>query len=105
MPDWLVDPDKILRYLLNKDSPSGMAKARFFQARGFRREDWPRLRDALIGHPRSAELAEVDATSPYGTKRVFVCGIAAPDGGAPCIRTVWQQRNGDHWLVTAYPFG
>jgi len=105
MPDWRVDTGKILHYLPNDQSPSGVAKAKFFLSRGFNREDWEGFRDALITHARTARLEELDLTRPYGAKRIFVCSIVTPDERSPCIRTVWQQRDGDHWLVTAYPFG
>ena len=35
---------------------------------------------------------------------IFRCSIVTPNGRNPCIRTVWQRRDGDYWLVTAYPF-
>jgi hypothetical protein len=105
MADWRIDPAKILRYLLNDQSPSGMGKARFFRSFGFNRTQWELLRDALLAHPRTAPLEEVDASSPYGVKLASHCNVAAPDGRSPCIRTVWQHRGGTWWLVTAYPFG
>ena len=104
MPDWQVDPRKILDYLLNEASPTGAAKARFFRAGGYQRGYWMELAEALCAHPTTASLQEIDAGSPYGEKRVFRCRIAMPDGRAPCIRTVWQRRDGVYWLVTASPF-
>lgn len=105
MADWRIDPRKILDYLLDEASPAGAAKARFFLGRGFRRDAWKDFHNALVAHPRTARLHAVDSTSPYGVERVFLCAIATPDGTSPCIRAVWQQRDGDHWLATAYPFG
>jgi filamentous hemagglutinin len=104
MDDWRVDQRKILDYLLNPRSATGAAKSRFFQAGGFTREAWQALHAALVAHALTAALQEVDASSPYGEKQVFRCNISTPDGRDPCIRTVWQKRDGDFWLVTAYPF-
>jgi hypothetical protein len=64
MPDWRVDAGKILHDVLNDQSPSGVAKAKFFLSRGFKREDWEGFRDALIVHARTARLEELDLTSP-----------------------------------------
>jgi hypothetical protein len=108
MADWRIDRSKILDYLLNEASPAGAAKAQFFLGRGFGRNAWQEFHHALVAHTQTARLYQVDSTSPYGVKRVFLCEIATPDRTSPCIhtvwRTVWQQRNGDHWLITAYPF-
>jgi hypothetical protein len=104
MDDWRVDPRKILDYLLNSRSATGAAKSRYFESGGFSREAWQVFRAALIDHARTATLQEVDRSSPYGEKHVFRCNILTPDASEPCIQTVWQKRDGDFWLVTAYPF-
>ena len=104
MAEWRVDPRKIRDYLLNRRSATGAAKSRFFESNGFTRGAPEAFRAALVAHPLTATLEEVDASSSYGDKHIFRCAIASPDGRNPCIRTVWQQRDGDFWLVTAYPF-
>ena len=104
MDDWRVDQRKILDYLLSETSPTGAAKNRFFRASGFTPLGWRVFSDALAIHPRTASLQEVDTSSPYGEKHIFRCSIVTPNGRNPCIRTVWQRRDGDYWLVTAYPF-
>jgi hypothetical protein len=104
MNDWHVDERKILDYLLNQRSATGAAKSRFFESGGFTREAWQVFRAALVARARTATLQEVDTSSPYGEKHVFHCNIATPNARDPCIRTVWQKRDGDFWLVTAYPF-
>ncbi len=104
MADWRVDRRKILDYLLNDASETGAAKARFFQSAAYTRERWRALHDALCAHPNNASLQAVDTGSPYGAKHVFRCAITTPDRRNPCIRTVWQERDGGFWLVTAYPF-
>jgi hypothetical protein len=104
MDDWHVDPRKILDYLLRETSPAGAAKNRFFRAGGFTHLGWQSFSDALIAHPQTARLEDIDASSFYGEKRTFRCRLVTPNGRDPCIRTVWQRRDGDYWLVTAYPF-
>jgi hypothetical protein len=88
MNDWRLDRRKILDYLLSDTSASGAAKNRFFGSFGFRPHRWE----------------GIDTTSTYGTKYVYRCRIITPDARNPCILTVWQHREGDYWLVTAYPF-
>ncbi len=104
MDEWRIDPRKISEYLLNPNSETGSSKARFFQAGGFESENWQAFADALLAHTRTATLVDVDNSSPYGTKYVFRCAIETPDRRNPCILSVWQRREGDTWLVTAYPF-
>ena len=104
MADWRVDQRKIHDYLLSETSPTGAAKNRFFKARGFTRQAWQAFGDALVEHTRTATLRDVDQSSPYGEKRTYQCALITPDGRNPCILTVWQHREGDFWLVTAYPF-
>jgi filamentous hemagglutinin len=101
--EWRIAPAKISDYLLNPLSPAGGPKARFFLACGFRRGQPGGLAAALEQHPRSAALELVDRSSPYGAKFIHRCAITTPNGRNPCIRTVWQLRDGDYWLVTAYP--
>lgn len=103
MPDYRVAPNKVTAYLLNPTSETGGPKARYFMGYGFRPGNPAAFVSALLNHPVTARLESVDATSPYGTKYVFRCSITTPNGGTPCIRTVWQLRDGDYWLVTAYP--
>jgi hypothetical protein len=105
MDDWRVDPRKILDYLLSETSSAGAAKNRHFRSRGFAPTAWEVFRDALTGHAQTASLEQVNPSSPYGVKRIYRCVITTPNGSNPCIRTVWQLRAGDYWLVTAYPFG
>lgn len=98
-----VEPEKILGYLLNVSHPQGWAKAQFFLARGFTRENWADLADALKRHGFENLVAET-TNSPHGTKYLVTCHIATPDGRNPCIRTVWIDE-GDQQprLVTAHP--
>ena len=104
MNDWRLDRRKILNYLLSNSSRSGADKSRFVRSFGFRPHQWEGMRDALVAHPRTASLQDIDTTSTYGTKYVYRCRIITPDARNPCILTVRQYREGDYWLVTAYPF-
>src|SRR5450759_5297708 len=100
MHDWRVDQRKILDYLLSDTSPAGAAKSRYFRSAGFLPTEWQVFSEALVAHARTANLQEVDPSSPYGAKHIFRCAITTPDARNPCIRTVWQLRGDDDWLVT-----
>lgn len=104
MTSFRIDPRKITHYLLRDDHLTGGGKSRFFRAFGFSADDWEMLRIALLAHPRVAELVDEDETSRFGIKRVYRCNLPSPDSRNPCILSVWQQRDGDWHLVTAYPF-
>lgn len=99
-----VEEKKVKEYLLNETHEAGGPKARFFLARGFSPDRWQEIAAALVAHP---ERNPVEGTSrnEYGTKYVVRCRIETPDGRAPCIVTVWMDRDdkGDARLVTAYP--
>jgi len=100
----IVEPRKITDYLLARIHPAGRAKAAFFARFGFTVAEWPRLRDALLDHARSAPIASA-ADTPFGKKYVLEGPLAAPDGRKPEVRAVWFIANGETIpkFVTAYP--
>ena len=98
----VVDPRKLSAYLLNVAHPVGGPKARFFLAMGFAAARADELGQALLRH---AQLRDVVAVRPsrFGDLYELRCAIEAPDGSAPCIRSVWQLRPAGPRLITAYP--
>jgi hypothetical protein len=100
----VVDERKISAYLLSESHPAGRAKAAFFRRYGFRMSSWEALRDALLAHGRTAEVASTTETK-FGTKYILEGTLAAPDGRSPRLRTVWFVTVGEvhPQLVTAYP--
>lgn len=100
----IVDRRKITDYLLAGSHPAGRAKAAFFARFGFSVAAWPRLRDALLDHARSAPIVSA-ADTPFGKKYILEGSIAAPDGRNPRVRAVWFIVAGDTTprFVTAYP--
>lgn len=100
-----IQENKIIDYLLNEKHPQGKAKAKFFQERGFSRNNWRLLHDSLARHPETARLVNIDRGGRFGEKRSYDCAIQSPDGRNPCIRTVWMEIGPGQWtLITAYPF-
>ena len=101
-----IDPAKITLYLLTIDpnaTPEALGKSKFFRHIGYNANNWTMLRDALLQHPHTSSL-EATQQNRYGQKLVYRCSMSvAPNGGTYCIRSVWQERNGEHWFSTAYP--
>src|SRR5260370_40296437 len=84
----IIERRKITDYLLSRSHPAGRAKAAFFARFGFTAAEWPRLRDALLEHARSAPIVSAVDT-PFGKKYILEGPITAPDGRKPRVRTVW----------------
>ena len=100
----VVDEAKVRDYLLSPDHRVGKAKARFFGALGFTRDNWPLLRDALLAVARERE-AELGETSIFGQKYVARGIVYGPAGRAATVVTAWIVLRGEDVprLVTAYP--
>ncbi|KQP60408.1 DUF6883 domain-containing protein [Methylobacterium sp. Leaf112] len=101
---WLIDQDKITKYLLNLTHRSGGPKPRFFLAFGFAIERPQILAHALASHPILNPPGR-ERTMPLGYPRlVFEGPLETPDGRAPQIRTVWQcEHPTEARFLTAVP--
>lgn len=100
----IVEPQKVLDYLLNANHPIGGPKARFFMQFGFTREDSVTLLEALRRHGVSNEVAMMNNT-PFGPRFEVVGPLECPSGDSPNVCTVWQFDRGQiaPRLITAYP--
>jgi hypothetical protein len=99
-----VDDRKILDYLLATEHPVGGGKAAFFAAVGYRRDDWTRLRDDLLGLPVRGEVVSKSETR-FGQKFVVDGVVQSPNGRMIGLRTVWITDGPGEppRFVTAYP--
>ncbi|HOZ46415.1 MAG TPA: hypothetical protein PLO37_14950 [Candidatus Hydrogenedentes bacterium] len=99
-----VEREKIVEYLLNPAHRYGATRARFFEAFGFRVEQWEVLARALRTHGQDHEVTEVH-DSEFGLRYEVEGPLQTPDGRRPLLRTVWQQENDavGPRLITAYP--
>jgi hypothetical protein len=95
---------KITRYLLSREHPRGRSKAAFFVAHGFDPARPRQLADALRAHALENEAAAGEVTE-FGTRYRVEGSMAAPDGSALAVRSVWFIGTGEKVLrfVTAYP--
>jgi hypothetical protein len=100
----VVAPDKVRDYLLSPVNPRARGKAAFFQALGFRLEEWAILQTTLLDLAQNGE-ATSGQVSEFGTKYEIRATIAGPAGRQAVIKTVWIVNAGDDYprLVTAYP--
>ncbi len=100
----IVEHEKVRDYLLSEAHPDGYGKAEFFAAKGFRREVWQVLADALRQMVRDSPVTK-SMTSVHGQKYIVDGMLRTPSGQTALLRTVWIVDAGGHTprLVTAYP--
>jgi hypothetical protein len=100
----IVEPAKVRDYLLSSEHPVGRAKARFFAALGFTRDNWPELQAALLVHAAAGE-AELDAATLYGQKYTVRGILQGPAGRNASVIAAWMILQGEDAprFVTAYP--
>lgn len=98
----LVETQKITGYLLSEENSGG--KAAFFVAMGFSEAQPEALRQALLAHAATHEVARISETI-HGVKYSIDGTMQTPDGRAVLVRAVWIVDAGGEVprLVTAYP--
>lgn len=98
----IAEERKLRDYLLSESRTEG--KAAFFVKFGFAAADWEILREALLLHASTNEVASA-IRSPHGVKYIVEGALHTPDGRNPEVRAVWIIENGTVGprLVTAYP--
>lgn len=71
---------------------------------GFTRSDLAVLRDALVVHARSNDVASA-GQSNHGTRFEIDGPLPTPDGRAPVVRVAWYMRASEDFprLVTLIP--
>lgn len=100
---WAAD-EKFYEYLLNEAHTIGRAKARYFRAIGYTRENWQELKEAFL-----AQLPVVAGRYSYandfgGDNYEAVISVENPDGEPVAVMTIWEVHpdTGTKFL-TAYP--
>ena len=99
-----IDPSKVRDYLLSPSHPVGRFKAAVFTALGYTQQDWPRLRDDILGHARNGREIAADA-SPFGQKYLVSGTLTGPNGRTGHFVTVWlmESETAEPRFITAYP--
>lgn len=95
---------KIRLYLLNPEHKRGKDKAAFFTRFGFSVSEWEVMRDALLDHAKTHEVASTLDT-PEGVHYAIEGTLNTPDGRHPEVRTVWalDEDTTTPRFITAYP--
>jgi hypothetical protein len=95
---------KIRDYLLSDTHPVGRFKATFFQALGYSRGGWERLRDDLLKLARTTPAAP-GKPSPFGRTFLVDGMLTGPLGRSAEVRTVWYIHASEEVpkFVTAFP--
>lgn len=100
----LIDPAKILPYLLDPTNPRSRGKPALFFALGYQRELWEQLRDDLLAHGRENPIVRVERQG--GATAYSIDGmLIGPNTRTRRIRTVWRHDAGSNRLrlITAFP--
>lgn len=100
----VIDPFKILNYLLSAEHRIGRHKASFFAKLGYHRANWKEFAAELERHAKEDDATLV-AVTHFGTKYVTAQPTTGPSGHSAIIVTVWIVRRDETFprLVTAYP--
>ena len=100
----IVEPAKLLDYLLNAAHPDNGGKAAFFLELGFSRDDWHSLVAALTKLAASGEVTK-SMESWHGRKYVLDGNLESPKETKTVVRTIWaiDRASDAPRLVTAYP--
>ncbi|KAB2849925.1 MAG: hypothetical protein F9K44_06460 [Hyphomicrobiaceae bacterium] len=100
----IIEPEKILDYLLSDSHPVGRHKAAFFKTFGFRRSNPDFLHRALIEHGKSHDIVRTTTTN-FGEKFELSGPLVSPDGRLSIVRSVWIIYKGEEIprFVTAIP--
>lgn len=75
----IVEREKITEYLLNPTHRYGASKARFFEAFGFRAEEWGTFAEALRELSRNHDVMKIQETG-FGPRYEVEGTLLAPDG-------------------------
>lgn len=95
---------KITGYLLSETHEDGKSKAAFFLRLGFSVAQWEVMRDALLAHAATYEVANILDTA-RGKHYAVEGALITPTGRTPLVRSVWALETGHTTprFITAYP--
>ena len=100
----IIDPRKIIDYLLNVDHPHGGSKARLLLSLGYSSPQWQQL-DVDLRRMHLTEDYVATRHSTWGIRYEIVAPISGPSGDMVLFRSVWQIDLGTDVprLITMYP--
>jgi Domain of unknown function (DUF6883) len=100
----VIEPAKIVRYLLDVDHPDGGSKARILVSLGYSIADWQQL-DTDLRRWHLVEEYAITSQTQWGIRYEIVAPITGPSGDTVLFRSVWQIDVGTDAprLITMYP--
>lgn len=100
----IIEPAKLVDYLLDVDHPHGGSKARLLMSLGYSSADWQQL-DADLRHMHLIEDSVAMRQTAWGVRYEIVAPITGPSGDTVLFRSIWQIDLGSDAprLITMYP--
>jgi len=100
----VIEPAKLIQYLLNTEHKRGGHKARVLLDFGYHIDFWQQLQADLRWFHLQAEVEVVRQTA-YGTRYEIHAPLQTPNGRTLTVRTVWQIDEGTDFprLITLFP--
>ena len=100
----IIDPQKLVNYILSTAHPLGRFKAGFFSRLGYSSEEWQQFERHLREQVLTQDVTAVE-TSRYGQKFIIEGALTGPTGETVQIIAVWVILDGETVprFVTAYP--
>lgn len=100
----VIEPTKLIQYLLNTEHKRGGHKARVLLDFGYHIDSWQQLQSDIRRLHLLAEV-EIVRQTPYGTRYEIRAPLETPSGRTLTVRTVWQIDKGTDFprLITLFP--
>ena len=100
----IIEPAKIVDYLLDVDHPHGGSKACLLLSLGYSSADWQQLEADLRRMHLIEHFVAINQTV-WGVRYEIVAPITGPSGDTVLFRSVWQIDLGSDAprLITMYP--
>ena len=100
----VIEPDKLINYLLNTSHKRGHTKALLLAKFGYQADNWQQLDSDIRKYHLNAEVDVVRQTM-YGMRYEIRAPLQTPDGRTLIIKTIWQIDEGTDFprLITLFP--
>ena len=85
----IIEPDKIIKYLLNVSHRRGGSKARLFANFGYNVLRWEELENDIRKYHLNEDVTMVQETD-YGIRYEISAPLQTPNGRRLFVRSIWQ---------------
>ncbi|KAM3094075.1 DUF6883 domain-containing protein [Phormidesmis sp. 146-35] len=100
----LIEPEKLVEYLLNIDHHRGGTKAKLLLRFGYSPVNWQQLEADIRRYHLEMNVNLIRET-PYGTRYEISANLQTPTNESLTVKTVWQIDQGQDFprLITLVP--